>query len=264
MTEHISSRQNPLVARFRAAASGLDEAILLDGVHLLDDALEAGAALEVVAVLEAADAEAAAAADRARARGMRVVSVSGAVLRAISPVRTPSGIVALAARPASSLARALAAPPQLVFLLADIQDPGNVGAIIRAAEGCGATGVVAGPGTADPYGWKALRGSMGSALRLPLAVRQALPEATAAAQACGLRVYAAVPRGGTPLPACRLAGPAAILLGGEGAGLDADLLARADEQLTIPMRRGVESLNVATAAALIAYEAMRQRDGASV
>ena len=235
--------------------------MLLDGVHLLEDALEAGTAFEVVAVHDGADAASATAATRARARGVRVVSVSDTVLRAISPVRAPTGIVALAARPASSLDRALAAPPQLVFLLADVQDPGNVGAIIRAAEGCGATGVVAGGKTADPFGWKALRGSMGSALRMPLAARQSLPEATAAAHARGLRVYAAVPRQGTPLPACALSEPSAILLGGEGAGLDEDLLAGADERLTIPMRRGIESLNVATAAALIAYEAMRQRDG---
>jgi TrmH family RNA methyltransferase len=154
---------------------------------------------------------------------------------------------------------ALAVAPQMVFLLDEVQDPGNVGAIVRVADACGATGIVAGHGTADPMGWKALRGSMGSVFRVPVAVRQPLPAAVRAARDLGLAVFAAVPRDGTSLPDCDLRRPLAVLLGGEGAGLSEDLVALAATRLTIPMRRPVESLNVATAAALIAYEAQRQR-----
>ena len=146
-----------------------------------------------------------------------------------------------------------------MLILADIQDPGNVGAILRVAEACGATGVATTEGTADPYGWKALRGSMGSAFRLRVAVRQPLLDAARRARSRGLQLWAAVPRGGTPLPTCDLRRGTAVMLGGEGSGLPPDLVAFADERLTIPMRRPVESLNVATSAALIAYETQRQR-----
>jgi len=139
-----------------------------------------------------------------------------------------------------------------------VQDPGNVGAIIRAAEACGATGALAGEGTADPFGWKALRGAMGSTFRLPVA-REPLERIVDRARAAAIRLFAATPRGGKPLPECDLRGPAAVLLGGEGPGLPAALFDAADERMTIPMKPTVESLNVSVAAALILYEASRQR-----
>jgi TrmH family RNA methyltransferase len=108
-------------------------------------------------------------------------------------------------------------------------------------------------------GWKALRGSMGSVFRVPVAVRQSLPAAVRAARDRGLAVFAAVPREGVALSRCDLRGPVAVVLGGEGPGLPEALVGLAGTRLTIPMRRPVESLNVATAAALIAYEAQRQR-----
>ncbi len=154
---------------------------------------------------------------------------------------------------------ALAPAPQLVLFLDGVQDPGNVGAIIRAAEGTGATAVITGSGTADPRGWKALRGSMGSTFRLPVASADSLATALAAARAAGLHLFAAVPRGGTPLADANLTRPAGIVLGGEGAGLPAGTIAGTDEALTIAMRPPVESLNVAIAAALVLYEASRQR-----
>jgi RNA methyltransferase, TrmH family len=117
---------------------------------------------------------------------------------------------------------------------------------------------VAGEATADPFGWKALRGAMGSSLRLPVA-RERLVNAIARARTAGVRIFAAIPRGGTALSRCDLSGPAAILVGGEGAGLPGALLDEADERLTVPMKPPVESLNVSIAAALILYEASRQR-----
>ncbi len=255
----ITSRQNPIVRRFRAAADSPDDTLLLDGVHLIEEALAVAIPLETVAVDEGARESVAALAARAGAAGARVVTVTAAVLAAMTPVRQPSGIVAIAQRVDRTLDDALAVAPQAVFLLDEVQDPGNVGAIVRVADACGATGVVAGNGTADPMGWKALRGSMGSVFRVPVAVRQSLPEAVRVARGMGLHVFAAVPRDGTSLPDCDLRRPLAVLLGGEGAGLPDDLVALAATRLTIPMRRPVESLNVATAAALIAYEAQRQR-----
>jgi TrmH family RNA methyltransferase len=147
----------------------------------------------------------------------------------------------------------------LVLVLAGLQDPGNVGAIVRAAAAFGASGVVAIEGTANPFGWKALRGAMGGTFRLPIAARGSLPDVVAAAHELGVRLVAAVPRGGTPLPDLDLREPTAIVLGGEGAGLSSAVIAAVAETVSVPMQAPVDSLNVAIAAALILYEAMRQR-----
>ena len=256
----ITSRPNPAVKQFRDAAEAGGDEMLLDGPHLLGEALLARLPVELVAVESAAvNGEVDALVRRAAEAGARVLDVSASVLEAMSPVRRPTGIVAIAHRRESTLEQVLGGAPQMVLMLEHVQDPGNVGAIIRAADACGATGVVVGAGSADPFGWKALRGSMGSAFRLPVASRQNLADAIEHARRLGLQLFAAVPRDGTSLPARDLRGPVAIVLGGEGAGVSADLLELVDGRLTIPMRPTVDSLNVATAAALIAYEAQRQR-----
>jgi TrmH family RNA methyltransferase len=263
--ERISSRQNPLVTRFRdVARGGGDGVVLLDGPHLVREALEAGVPIEIVACSESApDSEVDRIVRDAGAVKARVVAVTAPVLAAMSPVREPAGIVALARCGPVSIDRALARPPQLVVIVATVQDPGNVGAIVRTAEACGATGVITTAGSANPFGWKALRGSMGSALRMPIATHPSALEAVQAAGAAGLRVFATVIRDGTPLPHAAMSGPSAIVLGGEGSGLDDEVVAAADERLTIPMKAPVDSLNVASAAALIVYEAARQRGPAS-
>jgi TrmH family RNA methyltransferase len=260
--ERIASRQNPIVKRFRdlARAGSSADAMLLDGDHLLEEALAAEVPIEVAAFADRAGTERLASLiARAVAAGARIVSVPDQILTAISPVKNPSGVVAIARSRSASVAALLDAPSPLILLLHEVQDPGNAGAIVRVAEACGATGIVTSDGSADPFGWKALRGAMGSTFRLPIAVRQPLAGVVAQARAAGIRVFATVPRGGVPLAATDLRGPAAVLLGGEGSGLPESLIALADERLTIAMRPPVESLNVATAAALIVYEAARQR-----
>lgn len=264
--ERISSRQNPLVQRVRALAHGDPEdgeeaMLLLDGEHLVREALGSGIHVEIAAFLEKAlDARLADLAAAVHRSGGRTVAVTPAVLAALSPVRQPSGVVAVARlrRPAMEAVFDGARPP-LIFVLTDVQDPGNVGAIIRAGEACGVTGVLAAERTADAFGWKALRGSMGSTFRVPVASRVRLQEAAAAAKRRGIRLAAAVPRGGEVLPRVDLRPASAILLGGEGGGLPDAIVRDADIRLSIPMRPPVESLNVAVAAALIAYEAARQR-----
>jgi TrmH family RNA methyltransferase len=262
--ERISSRHNPLVKRFRevAARARPDDAVLLDGAHLLREALSAGIQLETVAVADSADdAEIRELTAESARAGVKTIAVTSAVLAAISPVRTPSGIVAIAKIKSVPVAAAFGPRPQLVVVLHEIQDPGNVGAVIRVAEACGATGVVASAGTADPFGWKALRGAMGSAFRLPVAYGAPHLEYRSALEQAGVSLLAAVPRGGTLLPSADLRKPVAILLGGEGAGLPPDLLGAANGRVTIPMQSGVDSLNVAASAAIILYEAARQRGG---
>ena len=258
----ISSRQNPLVARFRdlARARRADGRALLDGEHLVEEALDSGIRLETVAFAERlVHSRADGLVDRVLRSGAEAVRVPDAVMAAISPVRQPSGIVAIARAAAASLDDVVRPAPQLVLILAGIQNAGNVGAIVRAADGCGATGIVTTEGTADPFGWKALRGAMGSTFRLPVAAKQPLESTIEHLCRTGIRLVAAAPRDGTPLPGSNLRGPIAVVLGGEGAGLPDEVLAKAAARITVPMRPPVESLNVAIAAALILYEASRQR-----
>ena len=147
----------------------------------------------------------------------------------------------------------------MVVIAHGIQDAGNVGAIVRVAEAAGAAGAVFAGVCADPFGWKALRGSMGSALRLPISTGHTLAEAAATARRHGLRLVATVPRGGRSAFESQLTGPLAVLVGGEGAGVPRDALEHADDLVTIPMQRPVESLNTAVATAVVLYEALRQR-----
>jgi TrmH family RNA methyltransferase len=254
----ITSRQHSIVQAFRQAARGEGERVLLDGWHLLHEAVAAHLEIAVVAVAGPPPSTRDEVLVEGLGRQCDVFTVTSAVMDAMSPVKTPTGVVALAARQTNPLARLLAPGPALVVIAADVQDPGNVGAITRSVEAGGGTGVVFAGVSADPWGWKALRAAMGSTFRLP--VRSAPLAATLdELRQEHLRVIATVPRGGTSLHDVDWRAPAAIVLGGEGAGLDAEIVADADERVSIPMRAPVESLNVAVAAALLVYEARRQR-----
>jgi RNA methyltransferase, TrmH family len=269
--KQLSSRHHPLVAAFKAVARGRADAagapgeggrdrMLLDGVHLVTDAVRAGVRLDIVAMTASAraSAEGQGLAEAVAAAGAELVEVSGPMMAAMSPVSSPSGVVATAIRPARTIDQVFARAPQLVVVAVDVQEPGNAGAIVRAAEACGATGVAFCGSSADPFGWKALRGSMGSALRLPLA---AVPVAAAfaAARRRGVRLAATRPRGGVDPRGADLRGPLAFVMGGEGPGLCDAVLDATDLSLSIPMQAPVESLNVAVAAALLVYEASNQR-----
>jgi TrmH family RNA methyltransferase len=274
--ETITSRQNALVKTFRALAPGRDRAggrLLLEGAHLVEEAMEAGLPVEVAALAgrllerRPRDRHAAAVralADRLSRAGSRVVAASEPVMAAMSPAETPSGILAIARHEPrtmeATLEHATANRRGLVLLLADVQDPGNLGAMIRTAEAAGATGVVACGTSADPFGWKALRGAMGSSFRVPVASERSTGDAVRAARGRRLRVLSTGPRGGRSLFEVDLTAPCAIVLGSEGSGVPSDVAALADEHVAIPMRAPVESLNVAVSAALILYEAYRQRE----
>ena len=266
----ITSRQNPLVARFLAVArSGRvnRQHILLDGARLIDDARKAGVTPEV-AVFSARglgrhDQVLTNLARTLKALGVDVLVASESVLAAMSPVRSPSGVVALAHHRPPALDRVFTGPG-LVMAPVGVQDPGNVGAIIRAADAGEASGLIVTGGSADPFGWRALRGAMASTFRLPVAEVDNVRIAVNAARVHGARVLAAVPRGGTPFDRVDLTGRTLVLLGGEGSGLDHDIVSLADARISVPMRRSVDSLNTAVAAALIVYESRRQKQRPSL
>lgn len=255
----ITSRHHPIVKEFRELARGGGPVMLLDGWHLLAEAVAAGVAIETVAVCGPPTAEEQIVIDRAGRAGAHIVEVSGAALSAMSPVNSPTGVVATARKPAADAAAMLAPGPALVLAAIGIQDPGNAGAVIRSAAAAGATGVLADDASADPWGWKALRASMGSVFHLPV-IRTRTPMASIESwKAAGLSIVAAVPRGGVSMYDMDLTRPVAILMGGEGPGLPDEVITAADARVSIPMSDSAESLNVAVAAALLMYEARRQR-----
>jgi TrmH family RNA methyltransferase len=260
----IRSRSNPFVRRLRALKekSG-GELMLLEGPKLVAEALASR-----VEVVEAAASPRMAHVDRVgvihalRGGGVPVRLVDDAVLGSLSEVETSQGILALARRPAFDEERIFAGTP-LVLVAAGIQDPGNLGALLRSAEAAGATGAYLTDGTADPFSWKALRGSMGSAFRLPHRRRMTTADALSRLQARGVSVIAADPGAALPYYEADLRRPVAFLLGPEGSGLPQAVMAQASLTVAIPMSPGVESLNVGVAAGVLLFEAARQRCAAS-
>lgn len=257
----LTSRRHPLVTRCRDAADGHADEVLLDGPHLVAEALGAGTSVHAVLISEGVEhrAEIAALLGRAGAAGVPVHLVTPAVLDAASPTRSPAGVVALATLVLRDVEALLTPPPALVTVAVNVQDPGNLGTLVRSSEAAGATGVLAAGTTAHPLGWRALRGSMGSALRLPIARHADARSALQRLRTEGLVIVALSADARTSLEDAELTGPTAICAGGEGSGLPGDLLALADVHVAIPMYPPVESLNVGVATSLVLFEAMRQR-----
>jgi TrmH family RNA methyltransferase len=261
----ITSRQNPLVRAYRELASEPDTGsarLLLDGVHLVRDAHEAGLTFESVAVAASRltdQTEEGGLALALASAGAPVVTLSDAVFEAVSPVRSPSGIAAIARRTPSDAFAICNAKGEFTLVAVDVQDPGNLGALIRAAEAGGVTGMVVTGSSAHPFSWKALRGSMGSALRLPVASGPDVNAIVKCLRAAGTKTVASVPRGERTPDDIHWKGSVALFLGGEGPGLPANVVSQCDDHVTIPMASGVESLNVAVAGAILIYAARRQR-----
>jgi len=257
----IRSRSNMLVRRLRELkARASRELVLLEGSRLVAEALAAR-----VEILEAAVSPR----FRDSQRGRRVLrslegcgvaprTVAEDVLASLSELETGEGVLAIGRRPRFSEAELYQGVP-LVLVAAGIQNPGNLGGLLRTAEAAGSSGAYLTQGSADPLSWKSLRGSMGSALRLPHLTGTRLPEILARLKARGVKSVAAVPRAPRSYLQLDLRGPTALVIGGEGSGLDADTLKGVDLQVSIPMHGPVESLNVGVAAGILLFEAARQR-----
>jgi TrmH family RNA methyltransferase len=259
---HSSVRRYRELAR-NPIRNELERELLLDGFHLLVEARTSGLTIESAAFDHDAlgHPPLRTLAEQLTGEGAEVFIVSRKILESMSPVKTPSGVVAIARRRVATLDSVLrGSEPRipLIVVAHDLQDPGNVGGILRTAEAAGATGFVATCTTADPLGWKALRGSMGSAFRVPIA-RATLDDTLDALGGAAIATTALIPRGGQTVFTVNLTTPTALVLGGEGGGLPPERWKQMDRQISIPMQRPVESLNVGVAAALVLYEAFRQR-----
>ena len=260
----ITSRDNSLLRQARAVRDGkVGDSIFVEGLRLCEEALASGLRIEAVIYSEeiARKERAARLIEQLAKAGEKVASVSEKLLESISYTKTPQGIVVLASRPANDKSTFNEKQPALplLIILHGINNPVNVGAILRTAEAAGATGAIATANTSDPFSPKALRGAMGSAFRLPIWMGGSFADVIAWCFERGVRTIGADAEGPKSFMAIDWRGSRALIVGTESTGLLPDEIAAADEAVRIPMQGSVESLNVAVATGIILYEANRQR-----
>jgi len=256
----VQSKQNARLKELRRAltspgqmASGL---VGIEGPHLLEEALRAGLQVRCVFVGERMQ-------DWAEASGLpartEVLVMPSRILTSNLSTETPQPVAALVETPEWAWKDVLSArTTALVLVLAGIQDPGNLGTILRSAEAFGAGGVICLPGTVNAWNPKAVRASAGSVFRVPvLSVGE--DEAFGQLRKTGVRLLATAVEGAQAANDVDLAGPVALVIGNEGNGVPVELAAKTDGAVTIPCPGPVESLNAAVAASVLLYEAARQR-----
>lgn len=256
----VQSRQNARVKELRAAFAhaSRDESglVAIEGGKLIGEALSSGLALGTVFIRSGSEASL----DRLAIPGdVEILELPPEIFTSAVNTESPQGIAALVSPPSFTLDDILAQKQTpLIFISAGLQDPGNLGTLIRSAEAFGATGAVLLPGTVSPWNQKALRASAGSVFRLPVVTAKEEAIFTALKKA-NIAVLAAVVEDAQPLSAVDLAAPAAIVLGNEGNGIPQRVLEHATHRIIIPCPGPVESLNAAIAGSVILYEASRQR-----
>ena len=279
----VQSKQNARLKELRQALAhpGRNPRGLagIEGPNLLAEALSAGLRIETVFVAEGAEALAT---SLPLPHSSERLLLPKALLDSALATETPQPIAALIVPPAWTWGDLLPAqdsrapslrPPlaqgretedaqeadaPLLLVLAGLQDPGNLGTILRSAEAFGATGVVSLPGTVSPWNQKAVRASAGSLFRLPL-LSATVEDAFSRLRQAGVCIFTTAVEGAEAAHRADLAGPTAILIGNEGNGVPAEIAALADAALTIPCPGPVESLNASIAASILLYEASRQR-----
>lgn len=259
----VASRQNALVKELRKAFSQgeptSEGAVAIEGVRVIEEAVRSGLRFQAIFFSERAR-------DHATRLMPQISSHTEALLlpddvfsSAVS-TETPQGVAALVKLKPARLEDLLEQVNNsfLAVAAAGIQDPGNLGTIIRSAEAFSARGVLLGEKTVSPFNPKVVRASAGSLFREPL-VRVKMGEAMGQLKQAGVRVLASSSHKGKPLDEADFTGAVLIVIGNEGAGLPAEILALADELVTIPHSARVESLNAGIAASIFLYEAARQK-----
>jgi TrmH family RNA methyltransferase len=268
----IEGRHNPLVKQLRQAFSraeltdGGDCAI--EGLRILEEAIRSGLRFSAVFFRESAQDRAERLLPQIGAQ-VETLLLPDKLFDSLVPSESPQGVAALVRLKEFSLAdvmERLQVGP--IVVLAGLQDPGNLGTILRSSEAFGSAGVVLGEGTVSPFNSKVVRASAGSVFRLPIihahgkSATTRLGEISEKLRAEGVRLIATSSHKGTQLDQADLKGATAIFFGNEGAGLPRDVVARMEEVVVIPHTPQVESLNAGVAASIVLYEAARQRKNA--
>ena len=258
----IEGRHNTLVKDLRRAFSRgeltSDGYCAIEGFRILEEAIRSSLRFRAVFFSESAAVRAENLLSQLGAQ-VETLLLPDKLFASAVPSDAPQGVAALARWKEFSLEDVLAkskAGPLLA--IAGVQDPGNLGTILRSAEAFGAGGVLLGEGTVSPFNPKVVRASAGSAFRLPVA-RAKLSGTLGLMKEQSLRLVATASHMGTPLAQANLSGPLAIFVGSEGAGLSRDIIKEMDEIVAIPQAPQVESLNVGVATSIVLYEVIRQR-----
>ncbi|MDJ0570259.1 MAG: RNA methyltransferase [Pleurocapsa sp. MO_192.B19] len=256
----LTSIKNPLIKQVRklhrAQERHKQNLLLLEGTNLIEAACQVDYKLDIVFHTDRWQENHQPLCLKLANKDLRMQLVSSEVLNAIATTVNPDGVVAIAPR---RLDRELVvAQTKLRIAIEKLQDPGNLGTIIRTAVATGVDGLWLSPDSVDINSPKVLRASVGAWFRLPIATDRDLSQLVQQHQQQGIRVIATTSQATKSYWKIDFTHPCLILLGNEGAGLSEELIAMADEQVKIPLANGVESLNVAVATALLLYEAQRQ------
>ncbi len=262
LIDKITSRQNPLIKRFRVVREGQEKHLMLiEGVRLVEEAIKAELHFEVVAYTDRLHTS---------TRGQELYQellklscrgalVTESIMSTMSDVVSPQGVAAIVHLPYASLDDAIVKQPALVIIAHQLQDPGNIGTIIRTAEAVGADSIITTTGTVNPFSLKALRSSMGSSFRLPIILSLKSQQVIEFCQQNKLQIVAASVKATKQYTELDWTLPTALIIGSEADGLDPFMSKVAQENICIPMAKDVESLNVSAATSVLLYEAARQR-----
>jgi RNA methyltransferase, TrmH family len=258
----VEGRHNALVKDLRRAFAHGDLTddghCAIEGMRILEEAIRSGLKFRAVFFNSSALAKAERLLPQLAAY-VETLLLPDKLFATAVPSDSPQGVAALVRCPVFVAQEVLAkSPTGPVLAISGVQDPGNLGTILRSAEAFEAAGVLLGEGTVSPFNSKVVRASAGSVFRLPIA-RVKLGEVLQEMRSGGLRLVATSSHKGTAVHDAKLTGPLAIFIGSEGAGLPRDLLSQMDETLAIPHSEHVESLNAGVAASIVLYEVARQR-----
>ncbi len=223
----------------------------------LESILEVYVAESALAFLEKMDAKEEKTTEKLKKTGYEVVADS--LFKKMADTQTPQGILCVVKQPEYRLEEILKQDRPLLMILENLQDPGNLGTIIRTGEGAGVTGVIMTAKTVDIFNPKVIRATMGSVFRVPFLYVEDMEDTLKKLKEKGIRTYAAHLAGREYYDSFSFTGGTAFLIGNEGNGLEKNTADLADSYLKIPMEGKVESLNAAIAASLLMYEAQRQR-----
>ena len=284
----VQSKQNARLKELRRALRSPDKdagLIAIEGPNLVNEALRAGIRVRTIFTSDGSFLESLDQAQSFRAPSSRLLSGARVgdhessatcslppqpvrdaevllfprdVLIAALETETPQPVAALVEPPEWIWTDLLESEPALVVILAGLQDPGNLGTILRSAEAFGANGIVALPGTVSPWNQKAMRASAGSVFRLPV-IEASVDECFTQLRGAGARILTTAVKDAEPIDSVDFSQPTALLIGNEGNGVSAEIAVRADGTVTIPCPGPVESLNASVAASILLYEAARQR-----
>jgi TrmH family RNA methyltransferase len=257
----VTSRQNTLVKDLRRAFArgerAEDGSVAIEGVRLVEEAVRSGLKFRAVFLRESSRELAERLLPQMGA-GVETLLLPHDVFDSAVATESPQGVAALVRVKEHALEDVLRAPEPLVVVVAGVQDPGNLGTIVRSAEAFGAHGVLLAEKTVSVFHPKAVRASAGSLFRVPV-VSVAMETAISELKARDVRLVATSSHKGTPLDESGLTGAAALFIGSEGAGLPKTVLTKMDVVIAIPHSPRVESLNAGVAASIVLYEAARQR-----